>query len=92
MVSTMKKMATALQEEQPGRSLVKAFIPGLPWTSFCEDYDDYGDNCDEDDDYGDDCDEDDDYGDVADEDDDYGDNGDVADDVALIKFLRWLWW
>ena len=30
MVSTMKKMATALQEEQPGRSLVKAFIPGLP--------------------------------------------------------------
>ena len=38
MVSTMKKMATALQEEQPGRSLVKAFIPGLPLTSFCDDY------------------------------------------------------
>ena len=38
MVSTMKKMATALQEEQPGRSLVKAFIPGFPCTSFCDDY------------------------------------------------------
>jgi hypothetical protein len=31
MVSTMKKMAIALQEEQPGSSLVNAFIPGLPW-------------------------------------------------------------
>ena len=51
MVRTMKKMATALQEEHPGSSLVNAFIPGLPCKVIYDDDDDDDDVDDHDDDH-----------------------------------------